>query len=201
MKDVNTLDLEEILLRDLSEQDLRSILDLVAHTSWWVSPIVYQAIQVVYPKTRRKKGKETRGQIVNGIRLWFNEPAQYALWFAFGMNKGKIKNSYVCHIYENSVTDPDHFTNLANMTALPKCLQSLSEWKPIAEVLKYHSYKIYGYKGPENKIPTTPKYYPEVWQHVNNPNQEAIKKLIEKLKEQSSIRPTFNSKDEKLLKR
>ncbi len=143
LEDTNALDLEELLEHDLSEHDLGSILDLVARASWWVSPRVYQSIQVVYPKARRTRGKEIRGQIIDGVRLWYNEPAQKAFWLALDKNKEQIKKSYVCHIYDGSVWDPAHFTNLANMTALPKCLQSLSEWKPVAEVLKYHAYKIY----------------------------------------------------------
>ena len=197
MKDNNSLDLDAILHQDMNESTLELILDLVAQVSWWVHPSVYHAISIVYPKTRRKKGKEDRGQIINGIRLWFNEPASHALWLALGTNKDKIKNSYVCHIYENSVNDPDHFTNLANMTAFPKSLQSLSEWKPIADVLKYHSYKIYGYRGPEDVIPIPPKYYPESWQNTNNSSQE-IEKIIQTLKDQSITRPSFNSKDKKL---
>ena len=194
MKDNNSLNLDELLQQDLSDQNLELILDLIAKVSWWVHPNVYQSIPIVYPKTRRKKGKEERGQIVDGVRLWFNEPASHALWLALGTNKDKIKNSYVCHIYENSVGDPAHFTNLANMTAFPKSLQSLSEWKPVADVLKYRSYRIYGYTGPDDTIPTTPKYYPESWQNIYNSNQDA-EKIIQNLKVQSITRPTFNSKD------
>jgi len=199
MKDINALDLDKLLQHDLSEKDLKSILDLAAQASWWVNPSVYQAIQIVYPKTRRKKGQESRGQLIDGIRLWFNEPAKDAFWFALGKNPKEVTNFYVCHIYENSVGDPAHFTNLANITAFPKSLQSLSEWKPVADVLKYHSFKIYGYRGPKDEIPTPPKYYPESWQHVSYPSQEDIKKIIGKLKDQSIRRPTCNSKD-KILK-
>lgn len=194
MKNNTSLDLDVLLQQTLSNQDLKSILDLIAHVSWWVNPNVYQSIQVVYPKTRRKRGKEERGQIVDGIRLWFNEPAQHALWLALGTKKDNIKNSYVCHIYENSVGDSAHFTNLANMTAFPSSLQSLSEWKPVAEVLKYHSYKIYGYKGPDNVVPPIPKYYPESWDNLDNLNQNTAS-IIQNLREQSIARPTFNSKD------
>lgn len=192
MKDSNALDLEELLQHDSGEEGLKTIINLVAQTSWWVSPNVYQAIQVVYPKTRRKKGlKESRGQTVEGIRLWDNQPASHAFWVAMGEDRRKIKNFYVCHIYEKSVWDPAHFTNLANMTAFPRCLQSLSEWKPVTDVLKYHSYKIYGYKGPEGEIPTLPKYYPAVWRHISKPNQEETKRIIRKLEEQSTKRPSF----------
>jgi hypothetical protein len=190
MKDVDALDLDKLLNESLSEQSLKSLIDLVAQTSWWVSPAVYQNIQVVYPKTRRKKGKdEKRDDIVNGIRLWDNQPANQSFWMALGKTNKEIKNYFVCHIYDGSVWTPDHFTNLANITAFPKSLQSLSEWKPIADILKYHSYKIYGYTGLTNEIPSTPKYYPELWQHIDNPNKYKTTKIIDKLKDQSTRRP------------
>ena len=194
MKDIDALDLEKLLEHDLSEHDLTSIIDLVAQSSWWVNPNVHRAIQVIYPKTRRKRGiQEKRCQMIDGIRLWDNQPASFAFWLALGMNRNKIKNYYVCHIYEESVWDSNHFTNLANITAFPKSLQSLSEWKPIADVLKYHSYKIYGYKGPKNEIPTTPKYYPESWRYVSEPSQKDIERIIVKLKDQALRRPTYRS--------
>lgn len=196
MKKDSALDLDDLLRHDLDKQGIKSILDLVAKVSWWINPSIYQTIQVVYPKTRRKKGlMEKRNDVVNGIRLWDNQPASYAFCMALGKNQKEFKNFYVCHIYENSVWNQEHFTNLANMTIFPKCLQSLSEWTPVTEVLKYHSYKIYGYKGPENKIPRDPEYYPELWKHVSNPNQKVINDIIKKLQEQAEKRPTFNAKD------
>jgi len=194
VKDINALDLEKVLQDDLKEHGLASIIDLIARMSWWVNPNVYHAIQVVYPKTRRKKGgQEKRGQVIDEIRLWDNQPASSAFWLAMGKTTNKIKNFFVCHIYEESVWHPDHFTNLANITAFPKSLQSLSEWKPIADVLKYHSYNIYGYKGPKKEIPTTPKYYPESWRYVSNPNQKDTENIIEKLKYQALRRSTYRS--------
>jgi len=197
MKDPNALDFEQLLQHELSEDDIELIIDLVSRISWWVNPNVYTKIQVIYPKTRRKKGptKEKRNQVIDGIRLWDNQPASTAFWLALGKTADQFKNFNVCHIYEESVWNPDHFTNLANITAFPTSLQSLSEWKPIADVLKYHSYKIYGYKGPEDKIPPTPKHYPKLWKYISNPNQKDIMKIIDKLKHQSISRPTYNSKD------
>jgi len=190
MKNIDALDFNEFLIDSLSEQSLKSLIDLVAQVSWWVSPIVYQSIQIVYPKTRRARGnQETREQEIDGIRLWDNQPAAIAFWFAVGKTKDDIKNADICHIYDESVWEPDHFTNLANISAFPKSIASLSEWKPIADVLKYHSYKIYGYTGPTNKIPSIPKYYPELWQHIDNPNENKTKKIIYKLKDQSIRRP------------
>ena len=195
MKDVDALDLEKVLQDDLKEHGLAaSIIDLIARNSWWVNPNVYHAIKVVYPKTRRTKGgEEEREQVINGIRLWDNQPASHAFWLAMGKTRNKIKNFNVCHIYEESVWNQDHFTNLANITAFPESLESLSEWKTIADVLKYHSYMIYGYKGPKNEIPTTPKYYPKSWRYVSNPSQREKEMIMEKLKDQAFRRPTYRT--------
>ena len=151
--------------------------ELIATHSWWVSPKVYRAIKVVYPRTRRRHAKEKRGQVVDGIRLWYNEPAQRAFWMALG--QPKPKNSVICHIYENSAGDPKHFTNLANMTALPTCLESLSEWPPVQSILKYHSYRIFRYKGPKGTTATKPRHYPRTWRNQKDPPNlaEIVKRL------------------------
>jgi hypothetical protein len=192
VKDSNALDLEELLEHDLQDVGLRPIMDLVAQNSWWVSPKVYKEIQIVYPQTRRKKGiNEKRGNMIKGICLWDNQPASHAFWMAVGKDRQKVVNFYVCHIYEGSVWDPDHFTNLANLVAFPKCLQSLSEWSPVRQVLKYNSYKTFGYKGPANLEPSAPKYYPKVWRHQEDPYSKDIEKIIIRLEEQRMKRPRF----------
>lgn len=197
VKDSNALNLEELLQHDLKETGLKSIMDLVSHHSWWVSPKVYKEIPVVYPKTRRKKGtKEKRGYILGGIRLWDNQPASYAFWTALGKDRSKVANFYVCHIYEESVWDPNHFTNLANLTAFPKCLQSLSEWHPVRELLKYHSFRTYGYTGPKGFEPASPQYYPLVWNNQRGLSSREFEKVMMKLKEQRDKRPQFKSHEE-----
>ena len=194
VKHSNALDLNELLQHELGNAGLRPIFDLVAQHSWWVSPKVYREIQVVYPKTRRKKGVlEKRGSVVNGIRLWDNQPASRAFWMALGQDPSKVKNFYVCHIYEGSVWDPGHFTNLANLTAFPTSLQSLSEWPPVSELLKYHSFAVFGYEGPSKKAHGKPDYYPSVWHHQQNPNPMEASIIIRKLKEQASKRPEFRT--------
>jgi hypothetical protein len=197
VKDSNALDLEELLEHDLQDVGLKPIMDLVAQTSWWVSPKVYKEIQIVYPRTRRKKGiNEKRGNIIEGICLWDNQPASHAFWMALGKDKNEVTNFYVCHIYEDSVWHPDHFTNLANLTAFPKCLQSLSEWRPVRELLKYHSYNSFGYEGPKGIDPPKPKYYPLIWQHQGNLTGKNIAAVIRKLKDQRNRRPQFRGSEE-----
>jgi hypothetical protein len=178
-------DLNEVLRVEWGESGMRMIFDLIARHSYWVSAKVYRAIHVVYPKARRRHAKERRGQVVDGIRLWYNEPAQRAFWMALGQHKPK--HSVICHIYEDSVGDPKHFTNLANMTALPTCLGSLSEWQPVQSILKYHSYRVFQYRGPSGKAPLEPSQYPTKWRNQKNPPNLA--EIVRKLRRQRRNRP------------
>ena len=190
---MNFMDHDDLLKDSILESDLKSLIEIVARTSAWVNPEIYESVQVVYPRARRKKGtKESRGQLVDGARLWDNQPASHALWTALGT---KPTNSFVCHIYEGSVWDPEHFTNLANIVGFPRSIASLSEWGSISDVLKYHSYKLYGYAGPEGKVPEKPDYYPKMWYNVDHPGVDAIAGRIHTLQEQERTRPTFNGKD------
>jgi len=100
--------------------------------------------------------------------------------------------SYICHIYDNSVHDPEHFTNLANLTAFPQCLQSLTEWGPVSAVLKYHASKVYGYKGPAGSIPPPPVHYPFVWSHQLELPPERLVKVVNYLREQRSKNPQYS---------
>jgi hypothetical protein len=185
------------LEHDLKDVGIRPIMDLVARHSWWVSPKVYKEMEVVYPLTRRKKGtSEKRNQVVGGIRLWDNQPASHAFWLALGEDTRRVENFYVCHIYEGSVWDLAHFTNLANLVAFPKCLQSLSEWRPVTEVLKYHSFATYGYKGPNGRQPQKPKYYPYVWQHQANFSGTELERIVNRLREQRENRPGYKGPEQ-----
>lgn len=190
--DMDFSDHNDLLKNSMTDGHLQALIDLVARTSVWVSPEIYKSVQVVYPKTRRKKGTgEKRGDIIKGIKLWDNQPAAIALWKALG---SKPSNSSVCHIYEASVWDPKHFTNLANITGFPKGVASLSEWEPIGDVLKYHSYLDYGYTGPENRVPKKPDYYPKIWANVDQPDREEVYGRICALTRQSLDRPTFTGR-------
>jgi len=179
---------------------IKSIMDLVAQHSWWVSPKVYEEIQIVYPRTRRTHGtKEKRGELLEGVCLWDNQPANHAFWLASGETSRRIKNFFVCHIYEASVWNPLHFTNLGNLTAFPKCLQSLSEWGPVRGLLKYHSFKTYGYRGPMEIEPAKPNYYPRYWRHQSDPSPQELTTLVRKLKEQVERRPQYRGVRERIV--
>jgi len=194
MKDPNAIDLDDIVEKGLSTTGIKQLLDWVAQYSWWVPRQVYEKVSVVYPKTRRKHAKESRGSVDGaGNRLWFNEPAIEAFWRACGKSPRQLKNYYVCHIYDDSVHDPNHFTNLANLTGFPKSLQSLSEWGPVAAVLKYHSFKMYGYKGPREIQPPEPDYYPVHWHNQLELPPETTKRVVMRLEEQRTNRSQFHA--------
>ncbi len=192
MKDKNAIDLNDLIFKGLSFSLVRNLLDLVAQNSWWVPPQVYERVQTVYPATRRRRSKETRRDVVNGIRLWTNEPAIAAFWMACGKRPQQVRNANICHIYEGSTYNPDHYTNLANLTALPECLESFSEWQPIAGVLKYHSFKLYRYTGPNGTGSIVePEYHPTRWDHEVVLSSEQLDKVVTELEHQRITRPGY----------
>jgi len=193
LKDPDAVDLNELVKKSLSAMAIEQLLDLVAQHSWWVPREVYEKVPIVYPKTRRGRSKEHRGQVVDGVRLWNNEPAIMAFWTACGKNPNQMKNYYISHIYEDSVKDPLHFTNLANLTAFPKCLQSLSEWEPVNRVLKYHSFRTYQYSGPNGHGLPELEYYPHHWNHQIDLSSERINEVVAKLARQRNNRPQYAS--------
>jgi hypothetical protein len=198
-KAANAVDLDELLLNDLRSRRIRlhDLINLVAKHSWWASPRVYRRIHVIYPKTRRKTGKETRGEVdENGNMLWTNEPVRHAFLMAVGIPSRKIKNLTVCHIYPEGVRDSKHFTNLANLTGFPKALSSCSEWAPVQAVLKYRSFRLYNYKGPSNEMPPKPEYYPKdtLWQYPKDLNPQVLRKIVHDLRWQATNRPQFRNR-------
>lgn len=189
VKHPEALDLNELLEKEFGEDGLKSLLDLMARQSWWVSPRAYSEVQVVYPATRRKKGKEARRRIIDGVKVWENQPASRAFWLALGKSPRMVKGFHVCHIYSEGVQDPKHFTNLANLTALPAALESLTEWRPVRKLLMHHSFRLYGYRGLKDQEPEIPPYYPIGWPHVDSPDPRWVPIIVTKLREQAERRP------------
>jgi len=188
-----SLDFNDLFNKSVDNSELRIIImQLVVENSLWVDPYVYDKIQVVFPKTKRRSGKQKRGEVdEEGNTIWNNEPAKWAFWNALGLNYNGLKNSYICHIYGGSVTKPEHFTNLANMVALPRAIQSLSEWPPINDILKYRSYEIFHYNGPEKGLPSKPDLYEHIIFKKTNTNNDELNDIIEKLKKWRSNKPDY----------
>ena len=132
------VDLDTSLREVVGDAGLRSVCDWIAATSLWTNPDVYRQVQVIHPHTRRRSASESFRSEVAGITVWRNEPAANAFWKAYGVSLGgasprAFKKSRLCHIYEGSAHHPEHFTNLANLTAVPKALESFTEWEPIRQ--------------------------------------------------------------------
>lgn len=198
-KDENAHDLDEFVQHSLGLDGIKPILDWVARFSYWIDPRVVQEVPVVFPKTRRAKPKEVRRSIVDGIAVWANEPPGKAFWTAYGVRPAShtpsdYRHFILCHIYEGSAHNPDHYTHLANLTVFPECLESFSEWKPVRDVLKWHSYKLYGYSGPEGRIPGRPPYYPASWPGVKEFTPDRLKQVEEVLSDMRSRMPTYYSR-------
>lgn len=188
-KSANAVDLDREFEAFLGEAGLRTIIDWVAARSLWVHPEAVREVPVVFPKTRRKRHDEKRGDIIDGLRVGTNVPAQEAFWSARGESGKDYRNQYVCHLYDSSPYNPDHNTHLANLCVFPRGIQSMSEWGPLQQVLHWHSYKMYGYMGPDGTPPLEPAYYPQVWPGVPEHSPKELHAIILKLRHLRETRP------------
>ncbi len=186
-------DLDREFEQSLRVEGLRTIADWIARFSLWIPPTVFRRIQVVYPLTRRKSGKnETRRQVVDGIKVWENQPARDAFWAAYGLPSRRVKNYVVCHVYKDSAHLPEHYTNLANLAVVPRWLASFTEFTPVRDVLKWHSYDRYDYCGPESKEPDKPSYYPEDWPGEAKQTAEQTETIVARLEKHKRDRPAYS---------
>lgn len=150
----------------LTGEHQRMIIRWIAETARWVDPAIADAVPIVYPKTRRKRGEEKRGYRADeDLAVWRNEPAASACYRALnvavnGATPKNVTGGRVCHIYGSSPVLPDHFTRLANLILVPKALESFTEWEPVRNVLKYRAWELYGYAGPSLDSPHRPASYP-----------------------------------------
>ena len=104
MKRRDALNLNDQVTKSVSSTGMKELLDLVAQNSWWISPKVYEKVQVVYPETRRTHSKEKRGNVVDGIRLWTNEPAIRSFWMACGMRPNQVDRGNISFISTNEAS-------------------------------------------------------------------------------------------------
>lgn len=197
----NAHDLDEFVMHSLGRDGIKPIIDWVARFSYWVDPNVVKKVPIVFPKARRARPKEQKRSVIDGVAVWANEPASKAFWTAYGARPAThtptdYRNFVLCHIYEGSAHDPGHFTRLANLTVFPRCLESFSEWDPVREVLKWHSYQLYGYTGPKEVVPNPPSYYPARWPEVKMLGPANLVSVVDALQSMGSKRPRYYARNE-----
>lgn len=188
-KSANAVDLDREFEAHLGDAGIRTIIDWVAARSLWVHPEAVRRVPVVFPQTRRKRHDEKRGDIIDGLRVGTNVPAQEAFWTARGESGKDYRNQYVCHLYDASPYLPLHNTHLANLCVFPRGIQSMSEWAPVQAVLHWHAYQLYGYTGPEEEPPTEPAYYPTLWPGIAQHEPKDLESIVLRLEHLRATRP------------
>jgi hypothetical protein len=193
-KRADAIDLNEKLHQLIGADGRRLIFGWVASTSLWTNPEVYRQIQVIHPDTRRLSGKEAFRSNVAGKFVWRNEPPANAFWKAYGVSLGgssprSYKRVHLCHIYENSAHHHEHYTNLANLVAVPAALDSFTEWEPVRDLLKWKSYSLYAYRGPAGQAPSKPAYVPTDWPGIKVLTEAQVTATVSRLQRIRFERP------------
>lgn len=193
-KRADAVDLDAVWSQSVGDAGLATIFDWIALTSLWTDRNVCRSIGVVHPRTRRRHANEEYRTEVDGIVAWRNEPAANAFWKARGVSLSGssprgYRNAVLCHIYENSAHDPQHFTHLANLTVLPRAVSSLTEWTPVRNLLKWMSFTFYGYLGPAAEPIDRPIYVPPQWPGVPELSAEGANEGITRLSRLKAERP------------
>jgi hypothetical protein len=196
----DAVDLDRRLTRVVGRGGLRSLSNWIASTSLWTCPEVYLQIQIVYPRTRRRHSGEEFRSKVHGITVWRNEPAANAFWRAHGVPTGgggsprDFVNSHICHIYERSAHIPRHYSNLANLVAVPRALAYVTEWEPVRQLLKWKAYELYKYAGTHRARPRKPRYTPKRWPGVQQLDADGVERIVKRLQKARNLHPDFASR-------
>lgn len=150
---------------------------LVAETSLWAHPDVHTRLlrdtgcAAMFPKSRRKRGRgETRGQIIDGIRLDDNTAANRAIKHALGLHRLAVVGFETCHIWPRTCYDPRFHTAIANLVLLPRSLAGLSDHDlEIQASLQYRAYELYSWYPEGASVPQRPSFYPSHWRAPESP--------------------------------
>ncbi|MDO5858600.1 hypothetical protein Q2490_15045 [Myroides odoratimimus] len=190
------IDGNEVLFKALNKLNI-NLTDLIAETSLWASPedvkelIKINGSSTRFPYTRRKKSKEIKGEVINGIRLDDNTYANSAIKEILGF-KGKtkknIENMNTCHIYDESCYNEEYHTKIENLVLIPKAIAQLSDhYEEVKRVLKFRSYELYGWYLPSEGIPVKPDNYPTNWLKINRISSLSKEILINTDKEVNNL--------------
>ncbi|GHV80430.1 hypothetical protein AGMMS49944_22210 [Spirochaetia bacterium] len=144
---------------------------LVAETAIWACPTVCVDLSkkhgepVWYPKYRRGRPGEKKGQVIKGITIDDNTYANAAIKHAVGISRNDIKKYAACHIWEDTCYDEHCHTAIPNLVLIPNAIAGLSDfYKPVIEALQYRSYALYHWLPKGCPVTVKPKNYPTNWQ-------------------------------------
>jgi len=105
-----------------------------------------------------------------------NTTPRWALLWSHGIpgKSQKITSGWtIAHVWDRS-KEINAYTNLANLALLPEWMASLSDKDgPLTDYLRYHAFKVYGWKPSGEQDPKQPQNYDRIqWQYldlVNDP--------------------------------
>ena len=191
-------DLTAAFEASLDSASVRVIQDWVARSSFWIDPEVVRQFgpRPVFPQTRRSIGNEAARTFVGTVALWKNEPAASACWRALGFRVNgatprDFMNGNVCHIYDGSPSDPEHFTRLPNLIVLPRVLDKFTEWTPVQHLLKLRAWQLYGYAGPKGEPPVGEMPPGLAWAEPRYLPKETLPDVIAELDRLSREKPSY----------
>jgi len=145
---------------------------LVAETALWANPAVYKQLLkdnksgAWYPKCRRAKKGEKKGEVVRGIRLDDNTYANSAIRTAIGIppKNNKLIGFATCHIWHGTCYDEKYHTAIPNLVLLPAALASLTDHDDkIKAILQYRTFELYKWVPDGKQRPRKPRHYPDCW--------------------------------------
>jgi hypothetical protein len=174
---------------NLIKKDIELLINLVASTSLWASPIIVgrlfeeknnpTASWCINARRFRKSKKEIKG-FVNGFYLDSNTKANNAIKAALGLAV-KPTNFATCHIYEKSTYDCKYHTSIPNLVLVPRPLYALTDHlAECNDFLKYYSFRQYGfYVGTK---PSKPKFWSKIdLTNMIKPTHQQIEKALKSI--------------------
>ena len=169
----------------------------VAETGLWTHPDVHARLlretggAAMFPNVRRARRGETRGQIIDGIRLDDNTFANLAIKRALGLRRAEVVGFETCHIWPRTCYDPRYHTALANLVLLPRALAGLSDHDiEIQKSLQYRAYELYDWYPEGVEVPQRPSLYPSVWRPPESSSN------TERSRSPRTVRPLTNRTSE-----
>lgn len=132
-------------------------------------------------KNGQKRGSITKDPILGDITLDDNTKANYAIKKAvlkglekYGIHKTDIdifKGFEACHIWADTCYNPRYHTSVANLVLIPREIAGLTDHcDAVKELLKYESFKRFGFKPDGENTPNEPKNYKELtWRSTPTP--------------------------------